>query len=129
MQRKRLTIINRERPQLRAALGTNWARGQSVFESALDRMRPLACKVAERASLSVIYAWPAANSGIHHCQVALLLLHFAAAGSPLATNPLQRAYQQMPAFQVCPRPVVDVQTMRRAGDYVYGDAVAVKERA
>jgi len=25
-----------------------------------------ACKVAERASLSVVYAWPAADSRIHH---------------------------------------------------------------
>ena len=43
--------------------------------------KPLACKVAEWASLSVIGAWPAANSRVHHRQVALLLLHFAAAGS------------------------------------------------
>jgi hypothetical protein len=42
---------------------------------------PLACKVAEWASSGVIRAWPAANSSVHHRQVALLLLHFAAAGS------------------------------------------------
>ena len=44
MQRKRLTLIDRERPPLRAILGTNWARGQSLFELALDRMRPLLAK-------------------------------------------------------------------------------------
>jgi hypothetical protein len=47
---------------------------------------PLLCKVAERASLSVVYARPAANSRIHHRQIALLLLHFAATGE----DPLQR---------------------------------------
>jgi hypothetical protein len=45
---------------------------------ALDS-QPLTCKVAERVSLSVVYAWPATNSRIHHRQAALLLLHFAAA--------------------------------------------------
>ena len=29
---------------MRPVLGTNWARGKPLFELALDRMRPLACK-------------------------------------------------------------------------------------
>jgi hypothetical protein len=53
--KKRLTLIDREWP-LHAILGTYWARGQSLFELALDRMRPPACKVVERASLSAIHA-------------------------------------------------------------------------
>jgi hypothetical protein len=43
---------------------------------------PPACKVAERASLSVIRAWPAANRRIRNRQVARVLLQFAAASSP-----------------------------------------------
>jgi hypothetical protein len=51
-----------------------WSQGDS-------NPQPLACKVAENASLSVLRAWPAANNRIHHRQVAVLLLQFAAAGS------------------------------------------------
>jgi hypothetical protein len=39
-------MINCECPQLRATLGTNGARGKSLCELALDRMRPFACKAA-----------------------------------------------------------------------------------
>jgi hypothetical protein len=35
MQRKRLTAISRELPQLRGVLGTIWARGKSLFELAI----------------------------------------------------------------------------------------------
>ena len=37
MQRKRLTAISRELPQLRGVLGTNWARSKELFELAHDR--------------------------------------------------------------------------------------------
>jgi hypothetical protein len=39
-----------------------------------------ACKVAERVSLSVVRAWPAANRRIWNRHIARLLLQFAAAG-------------------------------------------------
>jgi hypothetical protein len=42
--------------------------------------RPLACKVVERTSLSVVLAWPGVNSRVCNRQIARLLLQFAAAG-------------------------------------------------
>jgi hypothetical protein len=39
MQRKRLTLNSRELPQLRGVLGTNWARGQSLFDFALNPLQ------------------------------------------------------------------------------------------
>jgi hypothetical protein len=36
--KKRLTMGSHELPQLRRVLGTNWARGKSLFELALGRM-------------------------------------------------------------------------------------------
>jgi hypothetical protein len=35
LQRKMLTVISRGRPQMRAVLGTNWARDKSLFDLAI----------------------------------------------------------------------------------------------
>jgi hypothetical protein len=64
--------------------------------------------VAERASLSAIRAWPAADGGIQKRQIARLLLQFAAAGLATGAEPQKgRAASCVKAFQPCrPAPMV-----------------------
>jgi hypothetical protein len=58
--------------------------------------------VVERAALSVVRAWPAANMRIRNRQCARLLLQFPAAGSLRALGLTACAASTMPAFQFAP---------------------------